>query len=88
MNTSVSLYLMMTIELIRPVTIELTVRDCPRCRGTHEHLEVKPLKHPAQFTHFAQCPTTNEPIVFDDDFGLDKLTIRDGDPRRYRKEPD
>lgn len=40
------------------------VRDCGRCDGVHSQILFKPLTNPPEdFTHYAICPDTHEPIL-------------------------
>lgn len=48
----------------------ISITGCARCHGDgHEDLDFQPLKHPFQIdgillgTHWAMCPTLNEPIM-------------------------
>jgi hypothetical protein len=47
-----------------------TIRNCARCGGTHEDIEMKTITRPVlicniMFNYFAMCPNTNEPIVIE-----------------------
>ena len=46
----------------------ISVSDCARCGGSHELWCLQLAKPCESFTHWAQCPTTLEPILvrFDD----------------------
>lgn len=44
--------------------LSMTVRGCARCNEDHEQLVFLKLGQPCQeWTHWAVCPTTNEPIL-------------------------
>ena len=46
--------------------IELGVNmpNCSRCDGSHDDVMFQPFTKPSDaYTHWAMCPTTNEPIV-------------------------
>lgn len=41
-----------------------TITGCARCGQTHQNIEVREFTEPAdKYTHFAICPSTNEPIL-------------------------
>lgn len=47
-----------------------SIINCARCKGAHEKLEFKKFRNPIEvethvFTHWALCPTTEEPIVLE-----------------------
>jgi hypothetical protein len=45
-------------------TERITVSNCARCGGDHENISCMKLARPCgNFTHWAQCPTTLEPIM-------------------------
>lgn len=52
----------------------ISIKNCARCKGNHERLEIKKLTHPVTqqavgydeltlYTHWALCPTNEEPIM-------------------------
>lgn len=42
----------------------LDIVKCSRCNGDHKHLKFKQFKNcVSQFTHWALCPTTEEPML-------------------------
>lgn len=45
--------------------IKTDLLDCTRCGGPHGQMIFKPLTNPpdAETTHFAICPTTQQPIL-------------------------
>lgn len=44
--------------------IRVGVRNCARCKGNHDLLEFVPLECPSdEWTHFAMCPSNNQPIM-------------------------
>lgn len=46
--------------------MKVKISNCARCGGTHEDLEFAELSRPmveAKHTHWAMCPTVNEPIM-------------------------
>jgi hypothetical protein len=46
------------------VAITTDVKNCARCGGAHNALEFAPLSNPPDdITHWALCPTTQEPIL-------------------------
>jgi hypothetical protein len=55
-----------------PDEIVQTITGCARCHGEgHEELRFRKLRyshpggdHPVQWTHWAICPATGEPILF------------------------
>ena len=46
-----------------PNALTMPVECCPRCAGEHEGLTFTPLAVSDEFTHWASCPTTREPIL-------------------------
>jgi len=56
---------------LQPPTIgavTVTVNGCARCGGTHEALAFRPFRRPpfaieSTISHFAACPSTEEPIL-------------------------
>lgn len=61
-----------SLPLINPDTIKVTVRKCARCTASeHKDLEFKKFAIPVTLagsdtpvaTHWAMCPTRNEPIL-------------------------
>jgi hypothetical protein len=52
-------------ERITRRTITTTVSNCARCGGTHEHLNFRKLSGEpiGEYTHWAMCPKTGEPIA-------------------------
>jgi hypothetical protein len=50
----------------------ININNCARCGGNHKNISCLQLTRPCEeFTHWAQCPTTLEPIMVrfvDDDF--------------------
>ena len=46
--------------------VTLDVPCCPRCEGDHPGLVFTPFKgEPDDATHWAMCPTHNEPVLMD-----------------------
>lgn len=46
------------------VVLLLDVRNCVRCGGDHDAVEVKPLTRPSEeWGYWAMCPAVNEPIM-------------------------
>jgi len=51
--------------------ITVTIQHCARCQGTHERMKFIQFKRAVyqqedgvcRYTHWAMCPTTNEPIL-------------------------
>lgn len=44
--------------------IVTTIEGCARCKGTHENIHQRKLARPSgRHTHYAICPTTDEPIM-------------------------
>lgn len=46
-----------------PDALTLTVSDCPRCEGDHGSLSFQPFTASDEYTHWAACPKTGEPIL-------------------------
>jgi hypothetical protein len=47
-----------------PVMMVSLVKNCARCGGMHANVLFKSFgKRPGKYTHFAICPTTQEPIL-------------------------
>lgn len=45
-----------------PITVR--VMGCARCEGGHDELEFVPMTNPPdEISHWAMCPTTDEPIL-------------------------
>jgi hypothetical protein len=45
-------------------TERISFTNCARCGGDHKDISCMKLARPCeQFTHWAQCPTTLEPIM-------------------------
>jgi hypothetical protein len=45
---------------------KVTVTRCVRCGAVHEDLEFKLIDNrPHDFTHFAMCPKTQQPIILE-----------------------
>lgn len=41
-----------------------TIKGCARCGQTHQNIEIREFSYWAgEYTHFAICPSTNEPIL-------------------------
>lgn len=51
--------------------------NCARCGNTHEGIEAKKFSNHPVFTHFAICPTSNEPILVDADEDNDSVITLD-----------
>lgn len=54
---------------IGTLTVNIFVYECPRCGKTHDALESRLLYKAGEvedkWTHFAMCPDTGQPILFD-----------------------
>ena len=52
-----------------PEPIYFDIKKCPRCHGEHENVLLQPFQKVSEIqdglkaTHWAMCPTTNEPIM-------------------------
>lgn len=46
-----------------PDDLTLKLEACPRCQGVHEGVTFKPFKEADEFTHWAFCPQTSEPVL-------------------------
>lgn len=44
-------------------TFTTKIDNCARCCQTHLNLEFKEIYNPKDYSHFAMCPNTNQPIL-------------------------
>jgi len=51
-------------EKIRKGIMTLNIEECPRCKGKHENVEVKPFERfqPKEATGWGICPALDEPF--------------------------
>jgi hypothetical protein len=59
-----------TVYLAKMIAEREGVAGCARCGGTHQYLDWKAFDRPVpsdsgQYTAWARCPTTGDPIMFD-----------------------
>jgi len=58
--------------------------NCARCEGTHHDLMFRSFTHPSgEYTHFAKCPTNEEPILM----VIENATIDFDDEDRWLGRP-